>query len=182
MGKTVLTTKMLLAGIAAMLLVFVPTIYAHAENKVTQVRYEVSATVVYIDGEVQTTQKVPTGTTLKKPQPADASDFLGWRDAETGCFWNFDEPVEKNLTLVAVYASAEGQGAISSVNSHSEDAQLGEQTAARSKLQADRAQALTATADPLVAVLYVLASVAAVCVLVALIVFRAYLHKAKTSR
>lgn len=66
MGK-IAPAKIVLAGIFVMLLAFAPGVYAHAESKVTQVRYEVSATVVYIDGEVQTTQKVPTGTTLKNP-------------------------------------------------------------------------------------------------------------------
>ena len=164
MGK-IAPAKIVLAGIFAMLLAFAPGVYAHAESKVTQVRYEVSATVVYIDGEVQTTQKVPTGTTLKKPQPAGTSDFLGWRDTETGCFWNFDEPVESNLTLGAVYAPSDsGDAGRLAAGLHSKDAQPDEWVVAQSKLQADRAQMLTATSDPFAVMLPALTLVAAACV------------------
>ena len=90
---------------AVLLLAFAPTAQAYAENQEAQVRYEVSATVTFIDGENETVQKVPAGTILKEPQPKGSKGctFIGWMNRETGAFWNFTTPVDASLTLVACY-------------------------------------------------------------------------------
>ena len=90
---------------AVLLLAFVPTVQAYAESREAQVRYEVSATIVIIDGESQTVQKVPVGTILGEPQPRGSAGgaFIGWMDRETGSFWDFATPVNADLTLVACY-------------------------------------------------------------------------------
>ena len=89
------------------LLAFAPVLQANAESRTAQVRYEVSATIVFIDDEIETVQKVPVGTTLKEPQPKGSKDaFIGWINRETGTPWDFASPVEGNLTLVACYRVA----------------------------------------------------------------------------
>lgn len=86
---------------------------AYAESQAAQVLYEASATVVYVDGETETTQKVPAGSTLKEPDACGLPGytFVGWKDQETGSFWAFDTPVERNLTLVACYEPLPAVGA-----------------------------------------------------------------------
>ena len=81
---------------------------AETETQSTTVRYSVSATVIYRDYDgTQTTQKVAVGTTLKEPghKGKPGCVFLGWKDSETGEYWNFDNTVERHLILIACYGS-----------------------------------------------------------------------------
>lgn len=46
---------------------------------------------------------VQCGDTLKEPDnpQKDGYKFIGWQDEETGKFWDFNDAVERNMTLIA---------------------------------------------------------------------------------
>lgn len=94
----ILTTMLLLSNITPSLI--------SADTKSVNVNYVVSAKVTYLqyDG-TSTTQKVKVGETLKEPKhkKRKGHTFIGWRNKETGKTWNFHNPVEEHMTLVAVY-------------------------------------------------------------------------------
>lgn len=95
--------------VAMMLAVLMPAWCAYAESRDAQVRYEVSATVIYVDGETETVQKVPVGSILKAPNPKGSTGgtFAGWWNEESGAYWDFSAPVEESMTLAAQYAYLE---------------------------------------------------------------------------
>ena len=72
-------------------------------------RYSVPAKVAFIDGDAQTVQEVPVGTILEAPALADKPGytFLGWLNEATGELWDFSNPVEDHMTLVAQYEQVE---------------------------------------------------------------------------
>lgn len=82
---------------------------SETQTQSTTLHYSVSATVIYeeYDG-TRTIQKVDVGTTLKEPahKGQEGYSFLGWKDMETGEFWDFSATVERNLTLVACYENS----------------------------------------------------------------------------
>lgn len=96
-------------AVAMMLAVLMPAWCAYAESRDAQVRYEVSATVIYVDGETETVQKVPVGRILKAPNPKGSTGgtFAGWWNEESGVYWDFSAPVEGSMTLAAQYAYPE---------------------------------------------------------------------------
>ena len=96
-------------AVAMMLAVLMPAWCAYAESRDAQVRYEVSATVIYVDGETETVQKVPVGSILKAPNPKGSTGgtFAGWWNEESGVYWDFSAPVEGSMTLAAQYAYLE---------------------------------------------------------------------------
>ena len=98
---------------------------AWADSQSATLRYSVSATVIYRDyNGIQTTQKIEAGSTLKEPAHQDRIGyiFLGWKDESTGEFWNFADPVDRHLTLVACYKedSAYKDGSKNPTNTGSE--------------------------------------------------------------
>ena len=76
-----------------------------ADTQSTMVRYSVPAKVTFIDGDAQAVQEVPVGTVLEAPTLADKPGyaFLGWLNEATGELWDFSNPVEDHMTLVAQY-------------------------------------------------------------------------------
>ena len=80
-----------------------------AGTQSTTVRYSVPAKVTFIDGDAQTVQEVPVGTVLEAPALADKPGytFLGWLNEATGELWDFSNPVEDHMTLVAQYEQVE---------------------------------------------------------------------------
>lgn len=96
-------------AVAMMLAVLMPAWCAYAESRDAQVRYEVSATVIHVDGETETVQKVPVGSILKAPNPKGSTGgtFAGWWNEESGAYWDFSAPVEESMTLAAQYAYLE---------------------------------------------------------------------------
>lgn len=76
-----------------------------AENsQVTTLKYVVSAKVRYVtDNTIMDIKDVQCGDTLKEPDKPqkDGYKFIGWQDEETGKFWDFNDAVERNMTLIA---------------------------------------------------------------------------------
>lgn len=103
-------------AVAVALGVLLPAWYAYAESRDAQVCYEVSATVIYVDGTTETVQRVSVGSVLKAPESKGAKDgrFVGWWNEESGSYWDFSVPVEGDMTLTARYVpSVSGEGAVS---------------------------------------------------------------------
>ena len=82
------------------------TAYA-SDTQYTEVCYSVDATVVFTCDDIQTVQKVPVGQLIISPQVKEKPGytFVGWIDAATGDFWDFDSPVTGDLRLIARYSS-----------------------------------------------------------------------------
>ena len=82
---------------------------AYADTQSTTVYYSVPATVVISDNGVQTIQKVPVGDTIICPPPSTQPGytFIGWLNQATGEFWNADDTVKDNMTLIAIYEKME---------------------------------------------------------------------------
>ena len=82
-----------------------PAAEAPVGTQSTTVRYSVPAKVTFIDGDAQAVQEVPVGTILEAPALADKPGyaFLGWLNEATGELWDFSNPVEDHMTLVAQY-------------------------------------------------------------------------------
>ena len=76
-----------------------------ADTQSTTVRYSVPAKVTFIDGDAQAVQEVPVGTVFEAPTLSDKPGyaFLGWLNEATGELWDFSNPVEDHMTLVAQY-------------------------------------------------------------------------------
>lgn len=109
----------------SMMLLFpcIASIVISADTQSTTVSYSVSPTVIYMDYDgTRTIQKVEAGSTLKEPAHKGMSGytFLGWKDLNTGDYWDFSSIVEDNLTLVACYSESE--------ESADSEVQLGEGT------------------------------------------------------
>ena len=104
---TVLVTMLLVAALPCVpALASIPTGSSDIPNtQSTTVRYSVPAKVTFIDGDAQTVQEVPVGTSLEAPALADKPGytFLGWLNEATGELWDFSSPVEDHMTLVAQY-------------------------------------------------------------------------------
>lgn len=76
------------------------------DSQVTTLKYIVSAKVRYVtDNTTMDIADVQCGDTLKKPDnpQKDGYKFIGWQDEETGKFWDFNDAVERNMTLIAKF-------------------------------------------------------------------------------
>ena len=74
------------------------------DSQVTTLKYVVSAKVKYVtDNTTMNIEDVQCGDVLKEPDnpQKDGYKFIGWQDEETGKFWDFNDAVERNMTLIA---------------------------------------------------------------------------------
>lgn len=84
---------------------------AFADSKAVDVRYSVSAKIIFVSPDgTQTTQTVEVGERLKEPahKSMDGYRFLGWKNVAIGEYWDFNDPVEEHMTLTAVYEKIAG--------------------------------------------------------------------------
>lgn len=76
------------------------------DTKTTTVKYSVSATITFVfqDGEY-IYKNIKVGEKLKEPshEEIEGKKFLGWYNEETGEYWDFNDPIENSMTLVAKY-------------------------------------------------------------------------------
>lgn len=74
------------------------------DSQVTTLKYVVSAKVKYVtDNITMNIENVQCGDVLKEPDnpQKDGYKFIGWQDEETRKFWDFNDAVERNMTLIA---------------------------------------------------------------------------------
>ena len=107
--------KILILISMMLLLACIAPAAAFADSKAVEVRYSVSAKVIFVslDG-TRTTQTVDVGNRLKEPahQDLDGYRFLGWKNAITGKYWDFNDPVDRHMTLTAVYEKLAGDDSV----------------------------------------------------------------------
>lgn len=96
--------KKLFAVIISSFLTIMPMPILAEDSQVTTLKYVVSAKVRYVtDNTTMDIADVQCGDTLQKPNnpQKDGYKFIGWQDEETGKFWDFNDAVERNMTLIA---------------------------------------------------------------------------------
>ena len=95
--------KLFIAIISSFLAIMPMPVFAE-DSQVTTLKYVVSAKVRYVtDNTTMDIADVQCGDTLKEPDnpQKDGYKFIGWQDEETGKFWDFNDAVERNMTLIA---------------------------------------------------------------------------------
>lgn len=76
-----------------------------AEEATVPVMYAVSAKITLIDGDISSVVELDDCGRISEPAhyQMDGYEFVGWMNVETGKMWNFNDVVNTNMTLKAVY-------------------------------------------------------------------------------
>lgn len=76
-----------------------------AEEATVPVMYAVSAKITLIDGDISSVVELDECGRISEPAHylKDGYEFVGWMNVETGKMWNFNDVVNTNMTLKAVY-------------------------------------------------------------------------------
>ena len=76
-----------------------------AEETTVPVTYAVSAKITLIDGDISSVVELDECGRISEPAHylKDGYEFVGWMNVETGKMWNFNDVVNTNMTLKAVY-------------------------------------------------------------------------------
>ena len=77
----------------------------YADEATEPVTYEVSAKITLIDGDISSVVELDECGRISEPAHylKDGYEFVGWMNVETGKMWNFNDVVNTNMTLKAVY-------------------------------------------------------------------------------
>ena len=80
-----------------------------AEEATVPVMYAVSAKITLIDGDISSVVELDECGRISEPAHylKDSYEFVGWMNVETGKMWNFNDVVNTNMTLKAVYRKLE---------------------------------------------------------------------------
>lgn len=80
-----------------------------AEEATVPVTYAVSAKITLIDGDISSVVELDECGRISEPAHylKDGYEFVGWMNVETGKMWNFNDVVNANMTLKAVYRKLE---------------------------------------------------------------------------
>lgn len=80
-----------------------------AEEATVPVTYAVSAKITLIDGDISSVVELDECGRINEPAHylKDGYEFVGWMNVETGKMWNFNDVVNTNMTLKAVYRKLE---------------------------------------------------------------------------
>lgn len=76
-----------------------------AEEATVPVMYAVSAKITLIDGDISSVVELDECGRISEPAhyQMDGYEFVGWMNVETGKMWDFNDVVNANMTLKAVY-------------------------------------------------------------------------------
>lgn len=76
-----------------------------ADEATVPVMYAVSAKITLIDGDISSVVELDECGRISEPAHylKDGYEFVGWMNVETGKMWNFNDVVNANMTLKAVY-------------------------------------------------------------------------------
>lgn len=76
-----------------------------AEEATVPVIYAVSAKITLIDGGISSVVELDECGRISEPAHylKDGYEFVGWMNVETGKMWDFNDVVNTNMTLKAVY-------------------------------------------------------------------------------
>lgn len=77
----------------------------YADEATVPVMYAVSAKITLIDGDISSVVELDECGRINEPAHylKDGYEFVGWMNVETGKMWNFNDVVNANMTLKAVY-------------------------------------------------------------------------------
>lgn len=77
----------------------------YADEATVPVTYAVSAKITLIDGDISSVVELDECGRISEPAHylKDGYEFVGWMNVETGKMWNFNDVVNTNMTLKAVY-------------------------------------------------------------------------------
>lgn len=80
-----------------------------AEEASVPVTYAVSARITLIDGDISSVVELDECGRISEPAHylKDGYEFVGWMNVETGKMWNFNDVVNTNMTLKAIYRKLE---------------------------------------------------------------------------
>lgn len=80
-----------------------------ADEATVPVTYAVSAKITLINGDISYVIKLDDCGRISEPAHylKDGYEFVGWMNVETGKMWNFNDVVNTNMTLKAVYRKLE---------------------------------------------------------------------------
>ena len=81
----------------------------YADEATVPVTYAVSAKITLIDGDISSVVELDECGRISEPAHylKDGYEFVGWMNVETGKMWNFNDVVDTNMTLKAVYRKLE---------------------------------------------------------------------------
>ena len=81
----------------------------YADEATVPVLYAVSAKITLIDGDISSVIELDDCGRISEPAHylKDGYEFVGWMNVETGKMWNFNDVVNANMTLKAVYRKLE---------------------------------------------------------------------------
>lgn len=77
----------------------------YADEATVSVSYAVSVKITLINGDISSVIKLDDCGRISEPAhyQMDGYEFVGWMNVETGKMWNFNDVVNTNMTLKAVY-------------------------------------------------------------------------------
>jgi len=80
-----------------------------ADEATVPLTYAVSARITLIDGDISSVVELDECGRIREPAHylKDGYEFVGWMNVETGKMWNFNDVVNSNMTLKAVYRKLE---------------------------------------------------------------------------
>lgn len=83
----------------------ISTVYAAEDSQSVPVVYHVNPVVTIKDWDTTSTVRLEMGQKIREPSHIDKNGyrFLGWRDARTGAYWNFNNEINENITIIAEY-------------------------------------------------------------------------------
>lgn len=83
----------------------ISTVYAAEDSQSVPAVYHVNPVVTIKDWDKTSTVRLETGQKIREPSHIDKNGyrFLGWRDARTGAYWNFNNEINENITIIAEY-------------------------------------------------------------------------------
>lgn len=81
----------------------------YADEATVPLTYAVSAKITLIDGDISSVVELDECGRIREPAhyQMDGYEFVGWMNVETGKMWNFNDVVNTNMTLKAVYRKLE---------------------------------------------------------------------------
>lgn len=81
----------------------------YADEATVPLTYAVSAKITLIDGDISSVVELDECGRISEPAHylKDGYEFVGWMNVETGKMWNFNDVVNSNMTLKAMYRKLE---------------------------------------------------------------------------
>lgn len=81
----------------------------YADEATVPLTYAVSAKITLIDGDISSVVELNECGRISEPAHylKDGYEFVGWMNVETGKMWDFNDVVNTNMTLKAVYRKLE---------------------------------------------------------------------------